>query len=165
MAAGELTVYRGQKSWAPGMDITASALRKNYGRGNPREWTEFLLTMILDLIDGAERGDVDSRNQLENQLLFSQQAAYQNPFVSCSRSRAVALGFALHGDTPGYVLTVVGDHSVGVDFQALRQRFGLFGDAVDHLEEYGLPRRLEQPFIVTCVDRVDPVGSFAKVFP
>jgi hypothetical protein len=161
-----LTVYRGQKNWNDKMDVCAPTLRRSLGGQDPAVWTDTLLAMIDGLIQGTEQGNTDSRHQLESQLLYSQQSAFQNPFVSCSHQWAIAQSFATFGDTPGYVLTITGDPGAGVDVQDLRTRHQLYGDAMDYLYEFGIPRRLMDPFIISQVDLVAPFGQpSARVYP
>lgn len=153
-----IVIYRGQKEWSKGMNITACSLRRSAAVLDPAAWTDQLLGIIDSCLHHAGLGYAPARKQLEDQLLFAQQAAYQNPYVSCSRQRSVAQSFALHGDTPGYILTISGDDSVGVDFQDVRQRFGLFGDTVDYLAEYGIPRSIIPPFQIVEVERLGSRG-------
>ena len=123
-----IVIYGGQKEWFTGMSVTASSLRRSSGAPDPAAWTDLLLSIVNNLLRSATAGSVSARKQLEDQLLYAQQSAYQNPYVSCSRQRAVAQGFALYGDTPGYVLTIAGNDSVGLDYQAVRSKFGLYAD-------------------------------------
>jgi hypothetical protein len=133
------------------MIITASSLRRSSAAPDPKSWTNQLLGIIDNLLDSAADGNVQARKQLEDQLLYAQLSAYQNPYVSCSRQWSVALGFALKDDTPGYVLTISGDDSIGLDFPGVRNRFGLFADSQDYLQEYGIPRSVRPPFKVDDV--------------
>lgn len=161
-----IELYRGQKYWNDKMDICAPTLRRSLGGQNPIVWTDTLLTMIDGLIQATKAGSAAARQQLEAQLLYSQQSAFQNPFVSCSYRWAIAQSFAIFGDTPGYVLKITGDANAGVDIKDLRSRYSLYGDAVDYLDEFGIPRRLAHPFVVSQVDLVGPFGQrSAKVFP
>jgi len=161
-----LTVYRGQKNWNDTMDICAPTLRRSLGGQDPVVWTDILLTMIDGLINATEQGNVDARQQLETQLLYCQQSAFQNPFVSCSHQWAIAQSFAIFGNTPGYILTITGDFNSGVDIQDLRTRHQLYGDAMDYLHEFGIPRRLTGPFVVSQVDLVGPFGQpSARIYP
>jgi hypothetical protein len=162
-----IAVFRGQKQWDSRMEITAPTMRRAFGVMDPELWTDTLLHMIVSLIQCTDSGDGDARNQLETQLLYSQQSAYQNPFVSCSLSRSVAIGFAIHGDTPGYLLTVECDSDcTGVDFEDLRGKHQMYGRPLDYLKEYGVPKRIGPPFRVTSVDLVDPSGQgTVGVFP
>ena len=161
-----LMVYRGQKNWSNTMDICAPTLRRSLGGQNPVIWTDMLLTMIDGLIKAADQGNADAREQLEAQLLYCQQSAFQNPFVSCSHQWAIAQSFAIFGNTPGYILTITGDPSSGVDIQDLRARHRMFGDAVDYLHEFGIPRRVAVPFTVSQVDLVGPFGQpSARIYP
>jgi hypothetical protein len=42
----------------------------------------------------------------------------------------------------------------------------LYGDAMDYLHEFGIPRRLVGPFIVSQVDLVGPFGQpSARIYP
>lgn len=161
-----IVVYRGQKEWYQGMNITASSLRRSSAAPGPAAWTDQLLGIIDNLLGNAAAGNVAARKQLEDQLLYAQLSAYQNPYVSCSKQWSVAMSFALHGDTPGYVLTISGDDSIGLDFQNVRRQFGLFADAQDFLEEYGIPRHVSPPF---QVNQVQLFGSRAvtqsQVYP
>jgi hypothetical protein len=161
-----ITVYRGQKVWSAGVDICAPSLRRALGPNDPALWTEMLLVNIGTLIQKTERGDESARQQLEQEFLHAQQAAYHNPYVSCTYSWGIAQSFALAGDTPGYVLTISGASEQGVDFRDLRTRYRLFGDAVDALQEFGIPRRLEHPFGIDQVVLVAPFGQpTTLVFP
>jgi hypothetical protein len=162
----QITVYRGQKSWHSGLVLTASSLRKAFGVRDPVQWTEGLLQIISGCVLGALAGVQDSRSQLEWQLLYSQQTAFQNPFVSCSFTQAVAVGFACADDTPGYVVTLEGDWHAGFDFEYVRRQFGLFPDAMDYLAEFGIPRSVAAPFTVVAVHHIDAsTGMNSKVFP
>lgn len=105
---------------------------------------------------GAMRGHHESRKRLEVLLINSQQAAFQNPFVSCSFSYTVARGFANAGDTTGVILTVEGPWHSGIDYEFLRRLFGLYGSAFDYLQEFGLPESLNSPFVVIKLETVDP---------
>ncbi len=99
-------------------------------------------------------------------LLNAQQFAFQNPFVSCSFSYAVARSFANANDTQGYILTIEGPWHSGIDFEFLRNLFGLYGNAFDYLQECGLPEKLEPPFTLVRVDRVDtPWSPAERVYP
>jgi hypothetical protein len=161
-----IVIYRGQKEWSDGMTITASSLRRSSFVPDPVVWTDQLLGIIDNLRASAASGNARARKQLTDQLLYAQQEAHQNPFVSCSRKFSIAQGFALHGDTPGYILTISGDEDAGLDFEAVRTQFGLFGDSMDYLEEYGLPRSLNWPFQITQVELVGPhAGPGMVVYP
>ena len=160
-----ITVNRGQKIWDPGMVIEASSLRKSGGDRSEREdWTTALLAQFRRNIFGALEGDQASEKRLEGMLLNAQRFAFQNPFVASSFSYSVARGFANADDTSGFVLTIEGPWYSGMDFEFLRRLFGLYGDAFDHLLEFGLPERLEPPFTTVRVDRVD-LHSVQTVFP
>jgi hypothetical protein len=65
----------------------------------------------------------------------------------------------LADDTPGYVLTIEGPEGDGFDFEAVRARFHLYSDAFDYLKEFGLPRRLENPFSLAEVKLIDGYSS------
>ena len=160
-----ITVYRGQKTWDTGMVIEASSLRRSGGSRNEQEnWTTALLDQFCLNIAGAVGGGQDSKRQLEGMLLNAQRLAFENPFVSCSLAYSVARSFANAGETSGYVLTIEGPWYSGLDFQFLRELFGLYGDAFDYLLEIGLPERLEAPFTTVKVERVD-LQSGQTVFP
>ncbi|WP_143642097.1 hypothetical protein [Streptomyces viridochromogenes] len=166
MDAPLLTLYRGQKEWAPGMAITAPSLRCDFGAGNPRIRTKVILEFFYGLIAATEAGDSGARAALENELLQMQTKKYTNPFVSCSQAWWVAEGFAKKGDTSGFVLTIDGAYEAGVAISELREKYDLAGDAVDHLKEFGIPERLGPPFFVKRVQEVYPYGKPAKdVFP
>jgi hypothetical protein len=154
-----ITVYRGQKAWSPDMEICAPSLRRALGPNDPELWTSMLLANVAELIRKTEAGDESARQQLEQEVLHAQQAAYHNPYVSCTHSWGIAQSFALAQDTPGYVLTISGEWQYGVDFRDLRNRHKLFGDAVDALQEFGIPRRLEYPFDIDEVMLVAPFGQ------
>ena len=138
------------------MVMRASSLRWSGGAQSEREdWTRALLTQFRRNIAGAMGGDQASKKRLQGMLLNAQQFAFQNPFVSCSFSYSVARSFANAGDTSGCVLTIEGPWYSGTDFEFRRSLFGLYGDAFDCLQEYGLPERLVPPFTLVKVDRVD----------
>ena len=155
-AGRRITVYRGQKVWRSRMSITASSMRISAGsRANRATWTEALLTQFKRNISGAVGGDHTATKRLEGMLINAQQFAFQSPFVSTSLSYSVARGFANAGDTPGFVLTIVGPWYSGIDFEFLRNLLGLYGGAFDYLQEFGLPARLASPFTLVKVDRVE----------
>jgi len=111
-------------------------------------------------------GDQSSKKRLEGMLLNAQESGFQNPFVSCSFSYSVARSFANEGDTQGYMLTIEGPWFSGIDFEFLRASFGLYGDAFDHLQEFGLPEKLDQPFTLVRLERVnDPWSRPVRVRP
>jgi hypothetical protein len=97
-------------------------------------------------------------------LLNAQHLSFQNPFVSCSFSYNVARSYANASDTLGYILTIEGPWYSGIDFGFIRNLFGLYTDAFDYLQEYGLPERLEHPFTLVRIDKVD-LWSSERVFP
>ena len=137
------------------MTISACSLRRASAIPNPGTWTAQLLGLFQNLLTDALAGKDAAKKQLGDQLLYAQLSAYQNPFVSCSYEFAVAQHFALHNDTPGYVLTITGDNSVGLDFEDVRAKFGLFGDSMDYLKEYGIPGTLGPPFQLTRVELLE----------
>jgi hypothetical protein len=155
-----LVVYRGQKQWDSTMDITAPTMRRAHKSLKPEAWTDQLLDLYDGLIADTAAGNEHAKSQLERQLLVSQQAAYQNPFVSCSYFWSIAQSFALFRDTPGYVLTIECEAGCdGVDFEDLRVTHNLYSGGLDYLREYGLPKRTKTPFEVTVVDLVQPFGQ------
>lgn len=154
LSGGRVTFYRGQKEWHEGMLLQASSLRRVRGT-DPVVWTNALLAQISELVRAARLGDDDARNQLESQLLTCQQMTFQNPFVSCTFDEGVAVGFALDGGTGGFVLTLEGDLSDGLDFEALRAELGLFRDNVDYLREFGIPFEVGSTVALVRVVRVD----------
>ncbi|PKB64155.1 MAG: hypothetical protein BZY80_03560 [SAR202 cluster bacterium Io17-Chloro-G2] len=97
-----------------------------------------------------------SKKRLEGMLLNAQRFAFQNPFVSTSFSYSVARSFATAGDTPGYVLTIEGPWYHGIDFEFQRRLFGLYGNAFDYLQEFGVPNNLFPPYTVVASQSVDP---------
>ncbi|CCK24443.1 hypothetical protein BN159_0064 [Streptomyces davaonensis JCM 4913] len=146
------------------MQITAPSLRSGYF-DDPTAWTEMQIDLFTRLLRASDRGDKKAQGHLEDQLLHIQSAKHANPFVSCSHRWSIALSFALFNDTPGYVLTIVG-RGPGFDIAAVRERHGLFGDAVDHLVEFGVPRALGDDFTVEQVHYVQPFGRATEVvFP
>lgn len=150
------------------MEVEAGSLRRSGGGDRDRtEWTIALLNQFRNTVSEAMRGGQAPRKRLEGLLLNAQQFAFQNPFVSCSLSYSVALGFANAGDTPGYVLTMEGPWDAGLDFEFIRKLYGLYTGPFDYLQEYGLPQRLEPPFTLVRVDKVDPWNPAAseRVFP
>ncbi len=162
-----ITVYRGQKTWLVGMVIGASSLRRSGGSPVDREdWTKALLTQFRRNVADAMGGEQESKKRLETLLLNAQRDAFQNPFVSCSFSYAVAGSFANANDTLGYVLTVEGPWYSGIDYEFLRRLFGLYGDAFDYLQEFGLPERVAHPFSLTKVEAVaDSWSPPVRIFP
>ena len=141
------------------MIIEASSVRRSSGDRSEREdWTKVLLAQFRRNIIGAMEGDQECEKRLEGMLLNAQRFAFQNPFVACSSSYSVARGFANADDTSGFVLTIEGPWYSGMDFEFLRRLFGLYSDAFDHLQEFGLPERLESPFTIVRVDRVDTLN-------
>ncbi len=162
-----ITIYRGQKTWSFGLVIEASSLRRSGGsRIEQENWTRALLTQFHRNVAGAMRGQQESKNRLEALLLNAQRFAFQNPFVSCSFSYAMARSFANAFDTLGYVLSVEGPWYSGIDFDFLRGLFGLYGDAFDYLQEFGLSETLSDPFAIAEVERVDDSRSPpVRVYP
>ena len=162
-----ITVYRGQKTWSHGLVIEASSLRRSSGsRREQQNWTEALLTQFRRNLAGAMGGDQSSKKRFEALLLNAQQFAFQNPFVSCSFSYAVARSFGNANDTLGYVLTLEGPWYSGVDFEFLRGLFGLYGDAFDYLQEFGIPWTLGPYFALAKVERADDSWSPpVRVYP
>jgi hypothetical protein len=158
-----LVVYRGQKTWDSSAPITAASFRRFPQGKSAVEWSGLLWSAIESMIAGAETGDAQAISDLENQLLTSQAIAFQNPFVSCTKSRAAALSFALAGDTPGVLLEITGDAAAGVDFEDLRRRLGMWSDSFDYLQEFGIPLRIESPFSVTAAYEVDLVGAPRRI--
>ena len=159
-----VTVYRGQKTWDPEMVITANSLRRSGGSLHEREaWTMALLTQFRSNIAGAMRGEQESRERLEDMLLHAQQMPFPNPFVSCSFSTATARYYANAGD----ILTSEGPWYSGMDFEFVRKLFGFYGGPFSSLQEYGLPERLQSPFTLARVDKVEPWRPVQeeKVFP
>lgn len=144
------------------MRITAPSLRYAFGN-DAGIVTEQLLRMISGLVSNADQGDKNARGALENRLLFMQQSRYENPYVSCSHLWSIAQVFALARDTPGYILVIEGDDDKCLDYDAVRQRHNLFGDAVDHLAELGIPREIGRGFTIMEVQYVQPHNSIAKV--
>jgi hypothetical protein len=165
--SASFVVYRGQKSWNKEMNVCAPTLRRrSCGGQDPVGWTDILLDIISALIQAAEQGDAIARRELEGRLLNSQQSSSDCPFVSCSYSWGVAQSFALFDDTPGYVLTITGDPSAGVDVEDLRKRHGLYSDALKYLREFGIPRQVEHPFAVSQVDQVKSFGQpSVRIYP
>jgi hypothetical protein len=157
-----MRIYRGQKEWSPEMRITAPSLRYAFGH-DAGTLTEQLLLMISGLISNVNRGDKIARAALEDRLLFMQNSRYENPYVSCSHRWAIAQSFALARDTPGYILAIDGDGEGGLDYEAVRQGHSFFGDAVDYLAEFGIPREIAGGFTITEVQYVQPRTEIAKV--
>jgi hypothetical protein len=150
------------------MVITANSLRRSGGSPSEREaWTKALLTQFRSNIAGAIRGEQESRERLEYMLLNAQEKNFPNPFVSCSFSTSTARYYANQGDTPGYILTIEGPWYSGIDFEFIKNLFGFYGDSFGHLQEYGLPEKLEPPFTLVRVDRVGPWRPVEeeRVFP
>ncbi|MCX5097625.1 hypothetical protein OOK36_55315 [Streptomyces sp. NBC_00365] len=148
-----MRVYRGQKEWDPGMEITAPSLRHDFGH-DAVVMTDQLLLLTSGLVSRADSGDEQARSALENRLLHMQNSRYENPYVSCSHHRFIAQSFALALDTPGFVLTIEGGQDDGLDYERVRQRHGMFGDAVGHLSEFGIPKAVRGGFVVTRVEYI-----------
>jgi hypothetical protein len=145
------------------MSVTAPSLRSGYDR-DAEAFAELQVDRLKRMLSQADRGDVKARAALESELLHLQSARHANPFVSCSRKWSVAQSFALFGDTSGYVLTIEGEGQ-GLDITAVRERHRMFGDAVDHLDEFGVPLALGTDFVVVEVHRVQPRGGPEVVYP
>jgi hypothetical protein len=144
------------------MRIVAPSLRYAFGH-DAGTLTEQLLLMVSGLVANTDRGDRNARDALENRLLFMQNSRYENPYVSCSHHWIIAQSFALARDTPGYILVIDGDGEGGLDYEAIRQRHKLFGDAVDYLAEFGIPKEINRGFTITEVQYVQPRVEMAKV--
>lgn len=168
----DITIYRGQKDWDKAKYrtnpryITAASMRRSWGSSTDMEqWTDTLLTGYRHTLRDAGTGNAQAIKRLGSMLLNAQLYAYENPFISCSFSQAIALSFALAGDTDGFVLTIDGDWYDGVDFEFLRRRFGYVGTAVDHLQEFGIGKELHPPFHVVRVVRVGLSQAPQQVYP
>lgn len=144
------------------MRITAPSLRYAFGH-DAGILTDQLLLMISGLVSNADRGDKNARAALENRLLFMQECRYENPYVSCSHLWSIAQGFAVARDTPGYILVIDGEAEGGLDYEAVRQRHRFFGDSLDYLAEFGIPREISGGFAITEVQYVQPRAAIAKV--
>ena len=156
-ARRKVTVFRGQKDYYDGMVIEASSLRCSGGSRTEQEaWTRALITQFRRNSARSVSGDLDSRKKLEGMPLNAQQFAFQNPFVSTSFSYSVARSFATAGDTPGYALTIEGPWYNGIDFDFQRNLFGLYGNAFDYLQEFGIPTSLVPPYTVADSQLVNP---------
>jgi hypothetical protein len=158
-----MRVYRGQKEWSPDMEITAPSLRYVFGHEDPVVMTDQLLLRTSGLVARADGGDAQARSALENHLLYLQQSRYDNPYVSCRHRWAMAQSYALALDTPGYILTIEGDPGEGLDYESVRARHRLFGDAVKHNAEFGIPRAVRDGFRVTRVEHVKPHAQSSEV--
>jgi len=168
----DITIYRGQKLWdrdayEKGIShITAASMRRAWGTPLIMEqWTDALLQGFQQTLIGARIADPMAIKRLETMLLNAQQYAYLNPFASCSFSRSIALSFALADDSPGFLLTIQGNWLDGLDFEYFRRRFRYWGDAVDHLQEFGLSKELRLPFQILLVENVHPSGNVNQVYP
>lgn len=148
------------------MVITAPSLRRSWGDEDLEAHTTNLLNQFDGMIRHACGGNKAAKDQLEKQLLYSQQAAHANPFVSFTYEWGVAVSFALKGNSAGYILTARGDSASGVDFESLRSELDIFVDGVDFLREFGLRRRLEDPFQLISVETLAPFGAATvRVYP
>jgi hypothetical protein len=162
----EITVFRGQKRWSRGMEITAPSLRHSLGDEDPIVHTASLLSQLDGMIRRAPMGIPEAVVQLEKQLFHSQLAAYANPFVSCTYEWGVANSFATKGNAPGYLLTVMGDDSAGLDFENLRLELNIKPDGLDYLREFGIRERLNPHFSIASVDMVAPYGqAVTRIYP
>ena len=101
-------------------------------------------------------GDLDSQKRLEGLLLNAQRFAFQSPFVSTSFSYSVARSFATAGDAAGFVLTIEGPWYHGIDFEFQRNLFGLYGEAFDYLQEFGVPTSLQPLYTVVDSQAASP---------
>lgn len=139
------------------MVLSAASLRRS-GTSDlaAEQLTEGLLKTFDELIGRSKHGHKDAIDRLESQLLVSQQVAHLNPYVSCTHDLGVALSFALKGGTPGFVLRIESEDDFGIDFEQLRQSYRLFGDSMDYLQEYGIPRKVGKPFEIVEVLRYEP---------
>ncbi|MFJ9900340.1 hypothetical protein ACIQPR_44120 [Streptomyces sp. NPDC091280] len=146
------------------MSVTAPSVRSGYDP-DAEQFAKQQVARLMRMLSKADKGDLQARDDLESELLHLQSTRYTNPFVSCSRYWSVAQGFATYGDTPGYVLTIEGE-GPGLDISAVRARHQMFGDAVDHLAEFGIPEALGENFQVVTVHRVQSHGQPSEVvFP
>ncbi|MCX6022771.1 MAG: hypothetical protein NTZ05_13805 [Chloroflexi bacterium] len=172
---GRIQVFRGEKRWSepdyrfnPIDYITAATVRKS--AGNPhlqRAYATILQGQIQAALIDANNGSIPARDHLETFLIAAQRKAFQNPYISCSFHRSAALSFALAKDTPGWVYTLEGDWGDGLDFQAVRARFGLKSDVFAYLEEFGIPIDLST-FRIVRVDYVTMTGMISaavQVYP
>lgn len=138
-------------------------MRKAAGDLPDRErHTDNLLNQIQLDLQGATSGSKPAARRLEAALIAAQQYAHLNPFVSCSLSRSVAQGFALAGDTDGYLLTLDAPIYAGLDFEETRRRLGLTSWVFDYLEEWGIPKEVslppKPPITLISVERVSLVA-------
>jgi hypothetical protein len=100
-----------------------------------------------------------------NMAMYQAQAlGASSPFVSASRSRDVALSFALEGGTPGYCVAIEAPISAFFDFNAVRE-----ANLIPHrpefrwLDEVGIPLEIRKPFQIVRVDYVVRSGDAGKV--
>ena len=149
------------------MVIEAASHRRSGGTQSDRAaWTQALLTQFRADIAGAIEGDREAKRRLENILMNVQRRASENPFVSCSLSYNVARSFANIGDDAGYILTIEGPWFVGIDFEFIRNLFGLYTGGWDYLQEYGIPERLRPPFNIVRIERAEnPWGPAVPISP
>ena len=136
--------------------LIPNARRSGGYRTEQEAWTSALITQFRRNSARSVSGDLDSRKRLEGMPLNAQQFAFQNPFVSTSFSYSVARSFATAGDTPGYVLTIEDPWYNGIDFDFQRNLFGLYGNAFDYLQEFGIPTSLVPPYTVADSQLVNP---------
>ena len=139
------------------MYVSAPTFRNSYA-SSPETLTE----TVLDLFNGlrtAAASDESARSDLEHRLLDMQQNRSLSPFVSCSFLRSVALGFATHGDTPGYLLEIHGNDDDGWNIQSIRDELGIFSNSMKYLEEFAIPRSIQPLFRIERVELHDSRGA------
>jgi hypothetical protein len=157
-----IVVYRGQKEWDDSMHVVAPSSRNSFVR-SPEALTEAMVDLFDGLLHSA-RTDAAAKSDLEHRLLDVQQNRSLSPFVSCSFLKSVAIGFATHGDTAGYVLEIHGDDADGWDIQTIREDLGIFSNSMKYLNEFAIPRSVSPAFRIERVDRHDTMGSAQEVF-
>jgi hypothetical protein len=97
-------------------------------------------------------------------LYQAQALGASSPFVSASRSRDVALSFALEGGTPGYCVVIIAPVSEFYDYNAIREAHQIpHRPEFRWLEEVGIPLEVRRPFEIVRVDYVERSGDAGKV--
>jgi hypothetical protein len=146
-------VFHGAKLWSKGSVIRAKSVEYMLGRGKTEieafAYAEGLLVYL---------NDFDNKSVLERVMLSAQRSGVFSPFVSTSHNRDVARSFALGGHSPGFLLTIEGPEDAFYDFNKIRNICGIPPPSeFEWLEELGIPLKVDVPFRITKVERIQSV--------